>query len=227
MVHLPIYIKLIFILSTIFSVLMLYKASNYSKSIILILLCWLALQAIISLSGFYTVTSTNPPRFALLIFPPVILIAVSFFTRKVRNMLNGFSLKTLTLLHLVRIPVEIGLYCLCLHRVVPEIMTFEGRNFDILCGLTAPIVYYFGYIKKVLNSKVLIAWNILCLLSLANIVTTAVLSSPFPIQQFAFNQPNLALLYFPFVWLPCCIVPSVLLAHLITIKRLINSSIQL
>lgn len=225
MEHLPFYIKLIFILSTIFSVLMLYKAGNYSKSIILITLSWLALQAVVSLSGFYTVTSTIPPRFALLVFPPVILIAVSFFTRKGRNILDGFSLKTLTLLHLVRIPVELGLYGLYLHRVVPEIMTFEGRNFDILCGLTAPIVYYFGYIKKVLNSKVLIAWNILCLLSLANIVSTAVLSAPFPIQQFAFDQPNVALLYFPFVWLPCCIVPGVLLAHLVTIKRLINSSI--
>lgn len=225
MEHLPFYIKLIFILSTIFSALMLYKASNYSKSIILIILSWLALQAIVSLSGFYTVTSTTPPRFALLVLPPVILIAVIFFTIKGRNMLDGFNVKTLTLLHIVRIPVEIGLYWLCLHRVVPEIMTFEGRNFDILCGLTAPIVYYFGYIKKVLNSKVLIAWNILCLLSLANIVTTAVLSAPFPIQQFAFDQPNVALLYFPFVWLPCCIVPSVLLAHLVTIKRLMNSSI--
>lgn len=225
MEHLPFYIKLIFILSTIFSVLMLYKAGNYSKSIILITLSWLALQAVVSLSGFYTVTSTIPPRFALLVFPPVILIAVSFLTRKGRNILDGFSLKTLTLLHLVRIPVELGLYGLYLHRVVPEIMTFEGRNFDILCGLTAPIVYYFGYIKKVLNSKVLIAWNILCLLSLANIVGTAVLSAPFPIQQFAFDQPNVALLYFPFVWLPCCIVPGVLLAHLVTIKRLINSSI--
>lgn len=225
MEHLPFYIKLIFILSTIFSALMLYKASNYSKSIILIILSWLALQAIVSLSGFYTVTSTTPPRFALLVLPPVILIAVIFFTIKGRNMLDGFNVKTLTLLHIVRIPVEIGLYWLCLHRVVPEIMTFEGRNFDILCGLTAPIVYYFGYIKKVLNSKVLIAWNILCLLSLANIVTTAVLSAPFPIQRFAFDQPNVALLYFPFVWLPCCIVPSVLLAHLVTIKRLMNSSI--
>lgn len=126
---------------------------------------------------------------------------------------------------MVRIPVEIGLYWLFIHRVVPGIMTFEGRNFDILCGLTAPLVYYFGYIKNVLNRKILFAWNILSLLSLANIVSTAVLSAPFPIQQFAFDQPNIALLYFPFVWLPCCIVPIVLLSHLVAIKRLINPAI--
>lgn len=24
-------------------------------------------------------------------------------------------------------------------------MTFEGRNFDILSGLSAPLVYYFGF----------------------------------------------------------------------------------
>jgi hypothetical protein len=223
MEHLPFYIRLIFILNTIFSVWMLYKASNYSKSLILIILSWLALQAIVGLSGFYTVTTTIPPRFALLVFPPVVLIAVLFFTRK--DILDSFNVKILTLLHVIRIPVEIGLYWLFMHRVVPGIMTFDGRNFDILCGLTAPLVYYFGYIKNVLSRKILIAWNILCLLSLANIVITAVLSAPFPIQQFAFDQPNIALLYFPFVWLPCCIVPIVLLSHLVTIKRLINPAI--
>ena len=223
MEHLPFYIGFIFILSTIFSVWMLYKASNYSNPLILIILSWLTLQAIVSLSGFYTVTATIPPRFALLVFPPVVLIAALFFTRKDR--LDSFDVKILTLLHVVRIPVEIGLYWLFIHRVVPGIMTFEGRNFDILCGLTAPLVYYFGYIKNVLNRKILIAWNILGLLSLANIVSTAVLSAPFPTQQFAFDQPNIALLYFPFVWLPCCIVPIVLLSHLVAIKRLINPAI--
>lgn len=223
MEHLPFYIKFIFILSTLFSVLMLYKASNYSKSLILIILSWLIVQTIISLSGFYTVTTTIPPRFALLVFPPVVLIALLFFTRK--SMLDGFDTKILTLLHLVRIPVELGLYYLYLQRVVPELMTFEGRNFDIVCGLTAPFVYYFGYIKNTLSRKIVMVWNVLCLLSLANIVSTAVLSAPFPIQQFAFDQPNVALLYFPFVWLPCCIVPIVLFAHLVSIRRLMNSPV--
>jgi hypothetical protein len=84
------------------------------------------------------------------------------------------------------------------------------------------LVYYFGYIKNVLNKKALVVWNIACLLLLANIVVTAVLSAPFPFQRFAFNQPNIALFYFPFIWLPCFVVPAALLAHLSALKQLLN-----
>ena len=100
-------------------------------------------------------------------------------------------------------------------------MTFEGRNLDILSGLTAPLIYYFGYVKKQLPKSVLLGWNILCLGLLINIVRLAILSAPFPFQTLAFDQPNIAILYFPFVWLPCCVVPLVLLSHLATIRKLL------
>ena len=101
-------------------------------------------------------------------------------------------------------------------------MTFEGRNFDILSGLTAPIVYFFGFIKKQLNKTILLLWNFICLGLLINIVFIAVLSAPFPFQKFAFDQPNIAVLYFPFTWLPACVVPLVLLSHLATIRQLLK-----
>lgn len=132
--------------------------------------------------------------------------------------MDGLDIKTLTLLHIVRIPVEIVLFWLFVHNTVPELMTFEGRNFDIFSGITAPIVFYFGFVKKRLNKKVLLAWNVICLGLLINIVTNAILSAPFPFQQFAFDQPNTAVLYFPFNWLPACVVPLVLFSHLVAIR---------
>ena len=102
-------------------------------------------------------------------------------------------------------------------------MTFEGRNFDIISGLTAPLIYYFGYVKNTLNKAVIIGWNIVCLLLLVNIVIMAVLSAPFPFQQLAFDQPNTAILHFPFTLLPGCIVPIVLFAHLISLRNLMKS----
>jgi hypothetical protein len=99
-------------------------------------------------------------------------------------------------------------------------MTFEGRNFDILAGITAPFVAYVGITKGKLNKSVLLIWNILCLGLLLNIVINALLSAPSPIQQFAFDQPNVAILNFPYSWLPTCIVPIVLFAHLAAIRQL-------
>ncbi|MDB5090471.1 MAG: hypothetical protein JWR09_4465 [Mucilaginibacter sp.] len=222
MEHLPIYISIVFVLTTILTIGLLYKATNYSKPVIIITIIWLALQAVISLSGFYTVTNVFPPRLALLLMPPIIFIITLFIIKKGRLLIDGFDVKTLTLLHIVRIPVELTLYLLFLHKLVPGIITFEGRNFDILCGLTAPIVYYYGYIKNALSKKLIIAWNIACLLLLTNVVITAVLSAPFPFQKFGFDQPNIALFYFPFIWLPCFIVPAVLFAHLVSIRRLLK-----
>jgi hypothetical protein len=222
MEQLPNYIAIVFVLCTIFTVFMLYKASAYSKTVIILLIAWLVMQGIISLDGFYTHTLTVPPRFGLLLIPPVIFIIMLFLTKKGRSVIDAFNVRLLNLLQVVRIFVELGLYSLYLHKVVPQLITFEGSNFDILCGLSAPLIYYFGYVKNVLNKKVLIAWNIACLLLLANVVVMAVLSAPFPFQRFGFGQPNIAMLYFPFVWLPCCIVPAALFAHLAAIRKLVK-----
>lgn len=223
MEHLPIYIPVIFVLTTLLTVALMYKASNHSKPVIITMLLWLVLQAAIGLLGFYLISGGTPPRFALLLMPPVVLIVILFLTKKGRLLMDGFDAKTLTLIHIVRVPVELTLYWLFLHKAVPGIMTFEGRNFDILCGLTAPLIYYWGYIKNAIGRSALLAWNIACLLLLANIVVTAILSAPFDFQKLAFDQPNVALFYFPFVWLPCFIVPIALLAHIVNIRKLIKN----
>jgi hypothetical protein len=219
---LPIYVSAVFVLTTLLAALLLHKAGNNSKPLVIAITIWLALQAVVSLTGFYTVTKGNPPRFTLLFMPPVVVIITLLLAKRGRAFIDSFDAKTLTLLHIVRIPVELTLYWLFLHKAVPQIMTFDGRNFDILCGLTAPVVYYFGYIKNVLGRKVILGWNIICLLLLANIVVTAVLSAPLPFQKLAFDQPNVALFYFPFIWLPCFVVPAVLFAHLAAIRRLVK-----
>lgn len=219
--HLPMYVNIVFILTTLLTVFLFYKAGSLSKINLGILGLWLLLQAVLSYVGFYTVTNTTPPRFVLLALPAVLLIIFLFITAKGRVYLNNLDAKTITLLHVVRIPVELCLYWLFLHKSIPQLMTFEGRNFDILAGLTAPVIFYFGYVKNKLGKTLLLLWNFICLGLLLNIVINAVLSAPSNFQQFAFEQPNTAILYFPFVWLPCCIVPLVLLAHLVCIRKLL------
>jgi hypothetical protein len=120
--------------------------------------------------------------------------------------------------------VEIGLYCLFIHKAIPQLMTFEGRNFDIISGITAPLVAWLGFVKRKLHKTVILAWNIICLLLVLNIVTHGILSVPSPAQQFAFDQPNIAVLYFPITWLPAFIVPLVIFTHLVSIRQLTTRS---
>ncbi|MEM9987092.1 MAG: hypothetical protein AAF804_18515, partial [Bacteroidota bacterium] len=54
-------------------------------------------------------------------------------------------------------------------------------------------------------------------------VGIAILSAPLPFQQLAFEQPNVAVLRFPYVLLPGVVVPLVLLSHLLSLKYLLWS----
>lgn len=222
MENLPAYISWVFITTTLLTLFFLYKASRHSKAVIIIALLWLAVQSIIANSKFYTETQILPPRFLLLVLPPFLLILILFVTAKGKAFIDRFDTRLLTWLHIVRVPVELVLFWLFVQQQIPQLMTFEGRNFDILSGLTAPVIAYFGYHKQKLNTTLLLVWNFLCLALLINIVANAVLSAPFPFQQFAFEQPNVAVLYFPFALLPAFIVPAVLFAHLVCIRRLLS-----
>ncbi len=224
MEQLPVFVHTLFILTTLLAVYLFYKASAHSKITLMVLTAWLVIQALVAFSGFYEKPGGLPPRFALLFLPPVFFIAMLFATKKGRRYLDGLNMPALTLVHIVRIPVELVLFALFLHHVIPQVMTFEGRNLDILSGITAPLIYYFIFIKPVFSKKVALLWNFAALALLINVVTHALLSIPSAFQQIAFDQPNIAVLYFPFVWLPSCVVPLVLLSHLATIRQLLKNN---
>jgi hypothetical protein len=217
MENLPIYISIFFILTTLLTLWFLYKASH-SKTLISIIVIWLLLQGSIAYSGFYLVSRAMPPRFVLVIGPPLIAILVLFFLPKGRKFLDSLDIEWLTYLHIVRIPVEVTLYFLFLHKLVPQLITFEGTNPDILSGLTVPVIAYFVFYKQKFGKKILLIWNFICLCLLFNVVSTAILAAPFAFQQFSFEQPTIGVLYFPFVWLPGFIVPAVLFSHLAVIR---------
>lgn len=221
--EIPVYISLLFVCATFVAVAFFYKAAHYSKPLLLVLLSWMLLQALIARTGFYSNVPVQPARFALLLGLPLLSIILLFSTRRGRRFLDALDLQILTLLHSVRVLVEVVLLALYLHHTVPQLMTFEGRNFDVLSGLSALAFFYGMFIRRKFSRTVLLGWNIACLMLLLNIVAIAILSLPTPFQKLAFNQPNVAVLYFPFVWLPSVVVPIVLLSHLASIRQLLFS----
>ena len=219
MENLPIVVQLLFGICVFYSMWFFYLASKKNQKALYIILALIGIQSILGLLGFYTITLGLPPRFILLPLPPLLLIVWLLLRKSQQAFINGLSMKHLILLHVVRIPVEIVLYLLSCYKVVPTIMTFEGWNFDILSGISTLPVYYL-YQRQKIGPKTLWIWNVICLVLLINIIGIAVLSAPFPIQQLAFEQPNIAVLYFPFNLLPGFVVPLVLFAHLAAIKKL-------
>jgi hypothetical protein len=218
----PLYLSLGFGLTTGLAVWLFYRAARPSAPALGLLLGWLGLQGAVALTGFYTLTSTLPPRPALLVLPPLLTIGGLFATAAGRRFLARLRPDWLTLLHVVRLPVELVLLGLYRAGSVPRLMTFEGRNWDILMGLSAPLVYYLVFRRRRWGWRALLSWHLLGLGLLLNIVVNALLAVPAPWQRWGFEQPNVAILHFPFAWLPSVVVPLVLLAHLAAVWQLLR-----
>jgi len=222
MSNIPIIISLLFVVTAFLTVWMFYKASGNSKPLLMGILAWMLFQATISLTGFYQISNSIPPRFLLLIGPGIIISILLFVTKWGKEFIDNLDLKALTIMHSVRIPVEITLYFVYSAGLIPVLMTFEGNNFDIISGITAPLIFYFVFIVKKLNRTALLIWNILCSGLLLNVVVIALLSAQTPFQKLAFDQPNIGVTFFPFVWLPSVVVPIVLIGHLAAIRQLLK-----
>jgi hypothetical protein len=115
--------------------------------------------------------------------------------------------------------VEILIWMLFIQNLLPVQMTFEGRNFDILAGLTAPIMSYLAFQNKV-SKMVLIIWNIACLGLLINIVSVAILSMPTPLQYFHNEPANTIVTVFPISLLPAFLVPLAYMQHFFSLRLL-------
>ena len=225
---LPLYLTVVFVLTTTVTVGLFFYAiyragldSLPAKFLFGFVCVWLVATAILAYNGFFQDFDAVPPlTFAVGVWPflALTLIYLLFFRRFVDRM----PLTVLTLIHVIRIPVELCLLWLYQSGQIPVEMTFEGRNFDILSGISAPIIYFLAFRGERANRWLLFVWNLAALLLLANIVTIAVLAFPSPFQMIGLNQPNIGVTYFPFIWLPAVIVPIVFFCHMTSMWKLVS-----
>lgn len=183
---------------------------------------WLALVSVLSIRGFFSNFDTFPPRLMIVLFVPLItLVWALLISKTTKELLPFISSKALAALQVFRLFVEILLWMLFVQNLLPIQMTFEGRNFDILAGITGPIIAYLAYSKNVGKTGVII-WNIACLCLLINIVATAILSIPGPLRYFMNEPANTIVAQFPIIWLPAFLVPLAYSLHFLSLRQLIN-----
>jgi hypothetical protein len=220
---LPLYIPIIFIITVLLTLQLLIKATpSRQNAVLLTSIGWMALVGVLAYNDYFD--QTRSTQFILATAPALLLVILLLATKPGQYFSDKLDLRTLTLLSIIRIPVELVLYWLSIYKLVPELITFEGRNFDIISGLSAPVMYIVCFKgERIINKKILLLWNIISLGLLLNVVINAVLSAPFPFQQFAFEQPNIAVLHFPFIWLPCFIVMVVFYSHLVAFRRILKN----
>lgn len=208
-----------FLLTVVLTILSFYYLHGRPRRLMVVVIAWAILQSALALAGFYQTTDVMPPRFGLVLLPVIATLTYGLLAGPRRRMLARTERHGSALLHTVRVPVEIALYYLYVYGLVPELMTFTGRNFDILAGLTAPVVGWLQ-LRGQISHRMLFLWNVVGLGLVLFIVTNGILSAELPFQQFAFEQPNRAVTYFPFILLPAVIVPLVIYTHLLDLVQL-------
>lgn len=187
----------------------------------LILISWIILISALALTGFLGNFEAFPPRITLTLMPP--MIAMLVFTARsasLKAVLAAIPIQWLLYLQSFRVVVELMLWYQYELGITPVQMTFEGRNFDILAGITGPIMGYL-YVKKGDKiRKLLVAWNFFGLALLLNILVVAVLSFPTPFRYFMNEPANYLVTEFPFVWLPGILVTLAYSLHFFSLKQL-------
>lgn len=180
------------------------------------LILWAVVLTVLSFSGFTGNFENFPFNVMPVVAIPLITSLILIFSPASKTVILHLPLKALTQLQVFRVVVEILLWLLFIQHLLPKQMTFEGRNWDILVGITSLPAASFLLKRK----GALISWNILGLLLLINIVTIAILSLPSPIRVFDEEPANTIVTLFPFIFLPGFLVPLAYILHLLSLRRL-------
>ncbi|HEY9046866.1 MAG TPA: hypothetical protein VIN08_13275 [Ohtaekwangia sp.] len=196
-----------------------YRQKNIVRGVTIAIIIWTTFVSILSLSGILSDFNSVPPRIMLVLIIPLISILWITFNRTTADVLQHISAASIIRLQSFRFFVEILLWLLFIEQLLPIQMTFEGRNFDILAGITAPFVAW-GVNMQKLPRGWLIVWNILCLALLINIVAIAILSMPTPFRVFMNEPANTVVAKFPIVWLPALLVPLAYGLHFLSLRQL-------
>ncbi|MCP3061189.1 hypothetical protein LXT21_20620 [Myxococcus sp. K38C18041901] len=179
----------------------------------------MGLTGIFAARGAFADMRSAPPDIFKALLPTVALTFVLAFSRFGERLARGLSLGALIGFQVFRIPVEWVLWALHREGTLPIEMTFEGLNFDILTGLSAPIVAWLAARGRA-SPAMMTLWNTAGLALLVTIVTVANLSSPLFEGVFRAEPRSTLITTAPFIWLPIVLVQAALLGHLLVYRRL-------
>ena len=184
---------------------------------------WLALTAALAERGFFEDFYSLPPHMLLAIGPPLLGLLALTFAGRLDALLAALPRSWPVGAQAFRIVVELVLWRLAVGGVAPEIMTFTGRNVDILVGLSAPVVAYFCFVRRAWPERVAVWWNVAGIVILLNVVVHAQLSAPTRFRVFETEPPTTFIGDVPYIWLPAFLVPLAWLLHAVSLRQLRSS----
>ena len=183
-------------------------------------LVWMVTVILLAASGVLLHFDWRPPPMVLLIVASLGVAAWIGFSKLGHQLAMGLPLASLVAFQAFRWPLELIMHRGFQQGFVPIQMTYAGRSFDIVTGVTAAILGI-TLARVRVSWLIVLLWNVMGLLLLANILTIAVLSMPM-LRRFGPDQMNVWVAVPPFVWLPTVLVVAALSGHIIIFRRLLS-----
>jgi len=185
-----------------------------------VLLAWLAYAGVIAASGLLRDPSRRPPGIVFLAAPALVFALVGI----ARGRLGGrwaaaLPLPLLLGLQVFRVGVETTLHELAQAGQVPQLLTLQGGNVEIVVALAAPLAAWLST-RGFMGRRLAFGWNIVGLLSLLNVVARGVLTSPGPLHLLQTDVPNRAISGLPYSYIPGLMVPLALYLHLLAFRAM-------
>ena len=173
-----------------------------------------------SRSGFYAGAGSRLPTIPFGVLTPIVVgILLSSTWRPLRRIVETVPQQWLVGVQLYR---TLGIIFLMLYAVgrLPAAFALPAGVGDVCVGLLAPFVALAQTRKSPYANSLLRAWNLLGLADLVVALTTGFLTSPSPLQKFAFDAPNTLISRYPLVMVPVFLVPIAILLHLASLQKL-------
>jgi hypothetical protein len=181
---------------------------------------WFIYVGLLGYFGVIKNTAMRPPGIAFVVVP-VLVFLIFFIVRSSASarVALAFPLWIILGTQCFRIGVELFIHQLWIAGLVPKMLTFEGANVDIYVGASAPLIAWLSTRGR-LGIRLALAWNVMGLLALTNVVTRAVLTSPGPFNLIHAEVPNLMFGTFPFMYIPGFFVPLAVALHVLAIRAI-------
>jgi hypothetical protein len=181
---------------------------------------WFIYAGLMGYFGVVKNTAMRPPGIAFIVVP-ILLFLILFIVRSSASarVALAFPLWIVLAAQCFRIGVELFLHRLWIEGLVPKMLTFEGANVDIYIGASAPLIAWLSTRGR-LGMSLALAWNVLGLLTLTNVVIRAVLTAPGPFNLIHAEVPNRMMGRFPFLFIPGVFVPLAVVLHVLAIRAI-------
>lgn len=181
---------------------------------------WLVYVGVLSRSGAIADATRRPPAILYVVVPVFLFVLLAVVRSRAAGRISvALPLWLLIGFQTYRIGVELFLHRLWIEGLVPKMLTFEGANVDIWIGASAPIVAWLSTRGRG-GARFAVAWNIVGLLALANVVVRSALTSPGPLNLLHTDVANRAIGTFPYTYIAGFLAPLAIILHVLALRSL-------